>query len=120
MIIRSSTPITWRRPLDQQTIVDGIKIARRIAGFEPAKSEIIEEYAPGKSIGVNDDEAILDWARNTSTTIYHPTGTCKMGDDDQAVVDSRLKVHRRRTPCAWLTRQSCLSLFLETPTRRRS
>ncbi len=80
-------------PLDQQTIVDGIKIARRIAGFEPAKSEIIEEYAPGKSIGVNDDEAILDWARNTSTTIYHPTGTCKMGDDDQAVVDSRLKVH---------------------------
>ena len=46
-----------------------------------------------KCIGVNDDEAILDWARNTSTTIYHPTGTCKMGDDDQAVVDSRLKVH---------------------------
>jgi len=79
-------------PLDQQTIVDGIKIARRIAGFEPAKSEIIEEYAPGKSVGEDDDEAILDWARNTSTTIYHPTGTCKMGQDDKAVVDERLKV----------------------------
>ena len=79
-------------PLDQQTIVDGIKIARRIAGFEPAKSEIIEEYAPGKSIGENDDEAILDWARNTATTIYHPTGTCKMGNDPMAVVNSRLKV----------------------------
>lgn len=79
-------------PTDQQTIVDGIKIARRIAGFEPAKSEIIEEHAPGKTVGVDDDEAILDWARNTSTTIYHPTGTCKMGQDDMAVVDERLRV----------------------------
>ncbi len=80
-------------PLDQQTIVDGIKIARSIAGFEPAKSEIIEEYSPGQAVGANDDEAILEWARNTATTIYHPTGTCKMGRDPMAVVDSRLKVH---------------------------
>lgn len=80
-------------PLDQQTIVDGIKIARRIAGFEPAKSEIIEEHAPGKAVAHDDDEAILDWARNTATTIYHPTGTCKMGSDKKAVVDARLKVH---------------------------
>jgi choline dehydrogenase len=79
-------------PLDQQTIVEGIKVARRIAGFEPAKSEILEEYAPGKSIGEHDDAAILDWARNTATTIYHPTGTCKMGQDDRAVVDERLRV----------------------------
>ncbi len=80
-------------PLDCQTIVDGIKIARRIAGFEPAKSEIVEEYAPGPDAGMDDDEAILDWARNTATTIYHPTGTCKMGSDDMAVVDERLRVH---------------------------
>ena len=80
-------------PLDQQTIVSGIKIARKIARFEPAKSEIIEEYAPGKAIGEHDDEAILDWARNTATTIYHPTGTCKMGQDDRAVVDERLRVY---------------------------
>ncbi len=79
--------------LDQQTIVDGIKVARRIAGFEPARSEIIEEYAPGKTVAHDDDEAILDWARNTSTTIYHPTGTCKMGNDNRAVVDPRLRVH---------------------------
>ena len=56
-------------------------------------SQIIEEYAPGKSVGENDDEAILDWARNTATTIYHPTGTCKMGIDDMAVVDEQLRVH---------------------------
>ena len=80
-------------PLDQQTIVSGIKIARKIAQVEPAKSEIIEEYAPGKVIAEDDDEAILNWARDTATTIYHPTGTCKMGSDSQAVVDSRLRVH---------------------------
>ena len=34
-------------PLDQQTIVDAIKITRKIAGYEPAKSEIIEEYGAG-------------------------------------------------------------------------
>ncbi|EFL88735.1 GMC family oxidoreductase [Ahrensia sp. R2A130] len=80
-------------PLDQQTIVDGIKVARRIARHEPAKSEIIEEYAPGAAIADNDDDAILNWARDTATTIYHPTGTCKMGSDTMAVVDSRLRVH---------------------------
>ena len=37
--------------------------------------------------------ATLDWARQTSVTIYHPTGTCKMGIDPMAVVDPRLKVH---------------------------
>ena len=78
--------------VDQQTIVDGIKIARRIAEFEPVKSEILEEYAPGKAVAENDDAAILEWARNTATTIYHPTGTCKMGQDDRAVVDERLCV----------------------------
>ena len=77
---------------DQQTIVDGIKVARRIAGFEPAKSEILEEYAPGKAVAENDDAAILAWARDTATTIYHPTGTCKMGQDDRSVVDERLRV----------------------------
>jgi len=34
----------------------------------------------------------LQWARNTATTIYHPTGTCKMGQDKMAVVDEKLKV----------------------------
>jgi len=41
---------------------------------------------------VVDDDAILNWARDYSTTIYHPTGTCKMGPDDKAVVDERLRV----------------------------
>ena len=78
---------------DCQTIVDGIRVARNIARHEPAKSEIIEEYAPGEAISDDDYDGLLNWARDTSTTIYHPTGTCKMGRDDMAVVDPRLKVH---------------------------
>ena len=77
---------------DCRTIVKGIQIARRIAQFEPLKSHITEEHAPGEGVAFDDEDAILDWARRTSVTIYHPTGTCKMGIDDQAVVDPRLRV----------------------------
>ena len=42
---------------------------------------------------MGDYDATLNWARDASVTIYHPTGTCKMGKDNQAVVDSRLRVH---------------------------
>ena len=78
--------------LDQDTIVKGIQIARHIAQFEPLKSHIIEEFIPGSKIDMDDYDATLNWARDNSVTIYHPTGTCKMGQDDLAVVDARLKV----------------------------
>jgi len=42
---------------------------------------------------MDDYDATLNWARDNSVTIYHPTGTCKMGQDEMAVVDARLKVH---------------------------
>ena len=80
-------------PTDCRTIVDGIKIARKIAQVEPLKSHITEEHAPGPGVAEDDDDAILDWARRTAVTIYHPTGTCKMGTDSMAVVDPRLRVH---------------------------
>jgi choline dehydrogenase len=54
---------------------------------------ITGEHAPGPLVALDDDAAILEWARNTATTIYHPTGTCKMGSDPMAVVDARLRVH---------------------------
>jgi choline dehydrogenase len=79
--------------LDQDTIVKGIQIARRIAQFEPLKSHITEEFTPGVEVGMDDYDATLNWARDNSVTIYHPTGTCKMGQDEMAVVDPRLKVH---------------------------
>ena len=80
---------------DCRVIVEGLRIARRIAKQEPLKSHVIEEHAPGPDIGDDDDEKLLNWVRETATTIYHPTGTCRMGppSDRTAVVDERLRVH---------------------------
>lgn len=78
--------------LDCRTIVKGIQIARKIARTDPLRSHITEEHAPGNGVAFDDEAATLDWARRTSVTIYHPTGTCKMGIDDMAVVDPRLRV----------------------------
>jgi len=81
------------KDIDKKTIVKGIQIARKIAQFEPLKSHIIEEFQPGTEVKFDDYEATLNWARQTSVTIYHPTGTCKMGNDKMAVVDERLRVY---------------------------
>ena len=77
---------------DCRTIVKGIQIARQIAQTNPLKSHISEEHAPGAGVAFDDEDATLDWARRTAVTIYHPTGTCKMGVDPMAVVDPRLRV----------------------------
>lgn len=75
---------------DRDTIVAGIEIARKFARTEPLRSAISEEFRPAADVQGYDE--ILDWARLNSTTIYHPTGTCRMGADPGAVVDPRLRV----------------------------
>lgn len=77
---------------DCRTIVKGIQIARKIAQTNPLRAHITEEHAPGAGVAFDDEAATLDWARRTSVTIYHPTGTCKMGRDPMAVLDERLRV----------------------------
>ena len=77
---------------DCRTIVDGVKIARRIARHEPLSHKISEEFRPPASLEMDDYDGMLDWARNNSVSIYHPTGTCRMGSGDDAVVDARLRV----------------------------
>lgn len=78
---------------DCRTIVAGVNIARTIAKHAPLNSKISEEFRPHASLDIDDYDATLDWARNNTASIYHPTGTCKMGDGADAVVDSRLRVH---------------------------
>lgn len=78
---------------DCRTIVDGVKIARKIARHAPLTSKISEEFRPNADLPMDDDAATLDWVRNNTASIYHPTGTCKMGQDKTAVVDDRLRVH---------------------------
>ncbi len=76
---------------DCRVAVDGIKVARRIADAPSLKQHIIDEYVPGRRY--QSDQELLQAAREYSQTIYHPAGTCRMGQDDLAVVDSRLRVH---------------------------
>lgn len=79
--------------LDCRTIVEGVNIARKIARHAPLASKISEEFRPTKELAMDDYEGTLDWARSNSSSIYHPTGTCKMGQGPNTVVDSRLRVH---------------------------
>jgi len=58
---------------------------------EALKPYLIGEYKPGDL--VRSDDEILDFARRYGATIFHPSGTCKMGSDRMAVTDSRLRVH---------------------------
>jgi len=75
---------------DQKVAVDAIKVARRISEADVLSPCIIDEYVPGRQYQT--DEELLEAARLYSQTIYHPVGTCKMGQDDIAVVDERLRV----------------------------
>lgn len=77
-------------PKDCEITVAGIKLARRLADTTPLKDFVKSEMLPGAAI--QSDDELLDFARNHATTIYHPVGTCKMGSDPMAVVDSRLRV----------------------------
>jgi choline oxidase len=78
---------------DAHVMVEGIKIARKIAEQDALKPWIKKELAPGPA--VQTDEQILDYIYQTHNTVYHPAGTCKMGsaDDIQSVCDSQLRVN---------------------------
>jgi choline dehydrogenase len=77
-------------PLDQEVAVAGLRWARRIAA-QPAIAPLIDhEMNPGPDI--DGDAALLGYARATGSTIYHPVGTCQMGDGPTAMVDSQLRV----------------------------
>ena len=75
---------------DCDTVVAGLKIARRIVAHAPLAGMIKREEKPGAEVT---DEALLSWARDTAVSIYHPTGTCKMGTGPDAVVGPDLRVH---------------------------
>jgi len=76
---------------DQNIAIDSIKVARKIAEANSLKKHILDEFVPGGSFV--SDEDLLEAARNNSQSIYHPVGTCKMGNDMNSVVDDQLKVH---------------------------
>ena len=75
---------------DMRVIVHGVRLSRQLAhskAFETYRGEELHPGAEAKS-----DAEISEFVRNEAETLYHPVGTCKMGNDSMAVVDARLRV----------------------------
>jgi len=78
-------------PEDVAALVAGVRLAREWAATEPLASATGTELFPGP--GVQSDDDIEADLRRRVDLLYHPCGTCRMGTDDQAVVDPELRVH---------------------------
>jgi choline dehydrogenase-like flavoprotein len=76
---------------DLKMMIEGVHLSRRIFAQAPFNAYRDSEIFPG--VDVADDSAIEAFIRHKAETIYHPVGTCRMGKDADAVVDSELRVH---------------------------
>ena len=75
---------------DRNVNVEGLKILRKILAAPALKPFVVEESEPGAK--VVSDEDLLAFCRQRGSTVYHPTSTCRMGNDSLAVVDQRLRL----------------------------
>jgi choline dehydrogenase-like flavoprotein len=75
---------------DLKAVVQSVHAIRKVMAQESLASVIEEELEPGPS--VQSDAEISAWAKSAVTTMWHPVGTCRMGQDERAVVDARLRV----------------------------
>ena len=78
-------------PEDRKVTADGLKLIRKIV----LESNVFKKYEPEEfrpGINIKDDEELVKAASDYAQTIFHPVGTCKMGKDENSVVDERLRV----------------------------
>lgn len=75
---------------DRDYAVKSIQFARKLASTAPLSGLVAAEVTPGPE--VRTEAEILEFARRNGATIFHPSGTCRMGSDEAAVVDPRLRV----------------------------
>jgi choline dehydrogenase len=76
---------------DRQAYRDGLRLTRELfaqPAFDPFRGE---EVSPGSDVTTDDE--IDDWVAGSAETAYHPCGTCRMGTDELAVVDTECRVH---------------------------
>ena len=78
-------------PEDMSTMIKAVKFGRKILQTDAFKPYRKKELAPGTA--VQSDRDIEDFIRKEAESIYHPVGTCKMGNDSLAVVDDQLRVY---------------------------
>jgi choline dehydrogenase len=85
-------PNSLAHKTEEQTLVNGIKLARRLSQA-PSLAHFTEvEATPGPP--VKSEKEILEYVRANAYPFWHPVGTSKMGNDDLSVVDNQLHVHR--------------------------
>jgi choline dehydrogenase len=76
--------------VDRTANVEGLKRLRKILQAQALSRYVVEEVDPGAKVST--DAELLNFCRQRGTTVYHPTSTCRMGNDALAVVDQRLRV----------------------------
>lgn len=82
-------PAYFAAPEDMRTMLAAVRLARRIAGQAPLAGFGNRELSPGP--WARDDEALSAWIHGNAMTTFHFAGTCRMGSDATAVVDTRLR-----------------------------
>ena len=75
---------------DEQVLLSGTRHARRIFAAAPLARHSAAETMPG--LELSSDEELIDFMHRGGMNLHHPVGTCRMGEDPMAVVDSRLRV----------------------------
>ncbi|UWU81382.1 GMC oxidoreductase [Bradyrhizobium huanghuaihaiense] len=75
---------------DLRAAVESVRAIRKVMAQESLAPVIAEEIEPGPRI--QSDAEIGEWVKRAVTTMFHPVGTCRMGQDARAVVDARLRV----------------------------
>ena len=98
IVLRSADPLQppafipnyLGHPEDVQAMLSGLRQLRRIMASEPIASRVVSEIVPGAAL--TSDEQLLDYMQREGQCAYHPAGSCKMGNDDMAVVDASLCV----------------------------
>jgi choline dehydrogenase len=75
---------------DRRCAIGGLRAARRLFAAPALQPYLVAEMLPGKD--VQSDDELLHYLRQTGSTVFHATCTCKMGQDAMAVVDDQLRV----------------------------
>jgi len=76
---------------DIQTLVRGLKLARRVTHHDSFGKYAADERLPG--VDIQNDEELEAYVRETLITVHHPGSTCRMGNSDNDVVNHELKIH---------------------------
>ncbi|MDC2992731.1 GMC family oxidoreductase N-terminal domain-containing protein [Pelagibacteraceae bacterium] len=77
---------------DIKTILQGVKLARRVIKTKPLSDIVVKEFLPGRL--VDSDNDLVNYCKKMIKTNWHPVGTCKMGkdNDEMAVLNTKLEV----------------------------